>query len=189
MEAGVRGREQGANPLLFGTILFLASETLFFGGLFAVYFTLRGQTSPWPPAGNTLDIIPPAIGTALLITSSITLEMGIFAARRGSLSALKRWILVTIGLGLLFLCAELYDWFTLDFSISTDAYGTLYYALTGFHFLHVVAGVLLMTVLLGRIAQGAYRDGIVQAPEAVSYYWHFVDGVWIFLFLVIYVLR
>ena len=189
MEAGVRGRQREAEPLLFGTILFLASETLFFGGLFAAYFTLRAQTSPWPPVGDNLDIIPPLIGTALLLTSSFTLEMGIFAARRGALSRLKVWTLATMSLGILFLGAELYDWMHLDFGISTDAYGTMYFALTGFHLLHVVAGLLLMTVLLGRLGQGAYRDGKVAAPEAISYYWHFVDAVWVFLFLTIYVLR
>jgi len=176
-------------PIRFGTIVFLASELVFFGGLFAAYFTLRSQTSPWPPSGVELDVARPSLATAPLILSSFTFVAGLRGARAGRLASLRRWIVVTILLALAFLGLQLLDWVQAGFSVSSHAYGTMVYAMTGFHGLHVIAGVLLMLVVLGRMAQGAYRDGNVDGPEAVGYYWHFVDVVWIGLYATIFLLR
>lgn len=176
-------------PIRFGTIVFLASELVFFGGLFAAYFTLRSQTSPWPPSGVELDVARPSVATALLVLSSFTFAAGLRGARAGRLGSLRRWIVVTIVLALGFLGFQLLDWVQAGFSVSSHAYGTMVYAMTGFHGLHVIAGVLLMLVVLGRMAQGAYRDGNVDGPEAVGYYWHFVDVVWIGLYATIFLLR
>jgi len=176
-------------PIRFATIVFLASELVFFGGLFAAYFTLRSQTSPWPPSGVELDVARPSLATALLILSSFTFVAGLRGARAGRLASLRRWIVVTILLALAFLGLQLLDWVQAGFSVSSHAYGTMVYAMTGFHGLHVIAGVLLMLVVLGRMAQGAYRDGNVDGPEAVGYYWHFVDVVWIGLYATIFLLR
>jgi len=176
-------------PIRFGTIVSLASELVFFGGLFAAYFTLRSQTSPWPPSGVELDVARPSLATALLILSSFTFVAGLRGARAGRLASLRRWIVVTILLALAFLGLQLLDWVQAGFSVSSHAYGTMVYAMTGFHGLHVIAGILLMLVVLGRMAQGAYRDGNVDGPEAVGYYWHFVDVVWIGLYATIFLLR
>jgi cytochrome c oxidase subunit 3 len=176
-------------PIRFGTIVFLASELVFFGGLFAAYFTLRSQTSPWPPSGVELDVARPSVATALLVLSSFTFVAGLRGARTGRLASLRRWILVTILLALAFLGFQLLDWVRAGFAVSSHAYGTMVYAMTGFHGLHVIAGVLLMLVIPGRMAQGAYRDGNVDGPEAVGYYWHFVDAVWIGLYATIFLLR
>jgi cytochrome c oxidase subunit 3 len=176
-------------PIRFGTIVFLASELVFFGGLFAAYFTLRSQTSPWPPSGVQLDVARPSVATALLVLSSFTFVAGLRGARAGRLASLRRWILVTILLALAFLGFQLLDWVQAGFAVSSHAYGTMVYAMTGFHGLHVIAGVLLMLVILGRMVQGAYRDGNVDGPEAVGYYWHFVDAVWIGLYATIFLLR
>jgi len=176
-------------PIRFGTIVFLASELVFFGGLFAAYFTLRSQTSPWPPSGVELDVARPSVATALLVLSSFTFAAGLRGSRAGRLGSLRRWIVVTIVLALGFLGFQLLDWVQAGFSVSSHAYGTMVYAMTGFHGLHVIAGVLLMLVVLGRMAQGAYRDGNVDGPEAVGYYWHFVDVVWIGLYATIFLLR
>jgi len=176
-------------PIRFGTMVFLASELVFFGGLFAAYFTLRSQTSPWPPSGVELDVARPSVATALLVLSSFTFAAGLRGARAGRLGSLRRWIVVTIVLALGFLGFQLLDWVQAGFSVSSHAYGTMVYAMTGFHGLHVIAGVLLMLVVLGRMAQGGYRDGNVDGPEAVGYYWHFVDVVWIGLYATIFLLR
>jgi cytochrome c oxidase subunit 3 len=176
-------------PIRFGTVVFLASELVFFGGLFAAYFTLRSQTNPWPPSGVELDAARPAAATALLVLSSFTFVAGVRGARAGRLASLRRWIVVTILLALAFLGFQLLDWVHAGFSVSSHAYGTMFYAMTGFHGLHVIAGVLLMAVVLGRMAQGAYRDGNIDGPEAVGYYWHFVDVVWIGLYATIFLLR
>ena len=187
--ATARSQARRTPPVLFGTIAFLASELLLFGGLFAAYFGLRSETTPWPPAGVHLDVLLGAVGTALLLTSSFTFHLGANAAGRGRFGAFRAWILLTMALGLAFLGVELYDWLTLDFSVSTHAYGTMYYTMTGIHWLHVTAGLVLMVVVLGRLAQGAYRDGHLEGMHAASYYWHFVDGVWLALFLTLFVLR
>jgi cytochrome c oxidase subunit III len=177
------------SPLLFGTILFLASELLFFGGLFAAYFALRAETAPWPPEVVHLDIPLAAVATAVLVVSSFTFQAGITAGRRRSAGAMRAWIGASLALGLAFLGMQGYDWLHLDFSVATDAYGTMFYAMTGFHALHVLAGLLLMLVVLGREAQGAYGGGDLTGAEAVAYYWHFVDVVWVALFATLFLLR
>jgi cytochrome c oxidase subunit 3 len=178
-----------ASPVLFGTIVFLASELLLFGGLFAAYFGLRSETIPWPPADVHLDVLLGAVGTVLLLVSSFTFHLGARAAGRGRFGVLRAWILLTMTLGVAFLGVELYDWLTLDFSVSSHAYGTMYYTMTGIHWLHVSAGLVLMLVVLGRLAQGAYRGVNLDGMHAAAYYWHFVDGVWMALFLTLFVLR
>jgi cytochrome c oxidase subunit 3 len=181
--------EQPPAPILFGTILFLASELLFFGGLFAAYFTLRSETSPWPPAGVELDTRLAAVATALLIVSSGTLHLGLRAGATGSRQTMRRCVIVTIVLGVGFLAIQIRDYRTVDFHVSTHAYGTMYYAMTGLHWLHVAAGVVLLTVIVGRMAQGAYREGRLEGAHAIAYYWHFVDVVWIALFSTLFLLR
>ena len=184
---------RGLSPLLFGTVLFLASETLFFGGLFAAYFSLRSETSPWPPAGVHLDVVLGAIATAMLVASSFTLHAGLGAGRSGRHAAMRRWVLVSIALGLGFIACEIWDWVHMwtaeSVRVSSNAYSTLFYAMTGFHGLHVLAGIVLMLVVLGRLSQGAYRDGRTDSAEAVTLYWHFVDVVWIGLFVTIFLVR
>lgn len=176
------------SPVRFGTILFLSSETLLFGGLFAAYFTLRAQTSPWPPDGTDLDVRLAAAATLVLIVSSLTFHLGVRAAERDSHAGLRMWILATLALGVAFLAMQSYDYAQLSFGVSDDAYGTMYWSLTGLHFLHVLAGAVLMIVVLGRAAQGAFRHD-VDGLHAIGYYWHFVDAVWIALFLTLFVLK
>jgi cytochrome c oxidase subunit 3 len=181
--------ERRTPPILFGTVLFLASEVLFFGGLFGAYFALRASTNPWPPEGVELETTLAAVGTVFLVASSFTYQVGVRAAQRGRLDALRAWSIVTLLLGVAFLGLQWWDWSHLGFGVSSHAYGTMFFAMTGFHGLHVTGGITLLLVVVGRIAQGAYRDGDVTAPEAVAYYWHFVDIVWLALFLTLFVLR
>ena len=179
----------GAPPILFGTILFLASELLFFGGLFGAYYALRAQTSPWPPKVVELETALAAVATGLLVLSSVTFHAGLVAARRERLGGMRVWIVTTLALGAVFLGIQVYDYTRLPFEVSTDAYGTMYYAMTGLHGLHVLAGLVLMLVVLARAAQGAYRGGRVHGMHAVGYYWHFVDVVWIGLFATLFLVR
>lgn len=176
-------------PILLGTILFLSSELLFFGGLFASYFTIRSRTPVWPPNGVELSTGLVAVATVVLVASSFTLQAGIAALGRGEERAMRRWVVATLALGAAFLAAQLFDYTEAPFAVSSHAYGTLFYAMTGFHGLHVLAGLLLMLVVLGRSAQGAYAGGAHADAEAVAYYWHFVDAVWIGLFATIYLIR
>jgi cytochrome c oxidase subunit 3 len=178
-----------ADPLLFGTVAFLSSELMFFGGLFAAYFTLRAVSAVWPPAGVKLEVLEPAIATTLLVLSSLTMQRALTRARDGDLGGMRRWVGITIALGVLFISSQVRTWLATDFGVSSNAYGTMFYGMTGFHALHVAAGIVLMIVVLGRAAQGAYRDGRLSGLEAVTYYWHFVDVVWIALFATIYLIK
>src|SRR5688500_14800833 len=111
----------GASPILFGTILFLASELLFFGGLFGAYFALRAETSPWPPEGVELETTLAAIATVLLLLSSGTFHMGLVAARRDRAGGLRVWVGLTLVLGVAFLGIQLYDYSALSFEVSSSA--------------------------------------------------------------------
>jgi cytochrome c oxidase subunit 3 len=167
--------EQPASPVLFGTILFLASDLLLFGGLFAAYFGLRSETNPWPPAGVHLETGLAAVATALLVVSSFTFHAGLVAGGRGRMRVMRNCIALTFLLGAGFVTLQVTDYLRLNFQISSHAYGTLYWTMTGMHGLHVVGGLILMLVVLARLSQGAYEGGTLAGPHAMSYYWHFVD--------------
>jgi cytochrome c oxidase subunit III len=175
--------------LSVGMVLFLASELMFFSALFAMYFTLRAGATPWPPAGIELEVLPPVLFTSLLVLSSATMQMAVRRIRAGRLDGLRRWTWLTILLAVAFLGGQLRDWLTADFEISTNAYGSAFFTMTGFHGLHVIGGILLMLVVLGRAGAGAYSAREHTGVEVVSYYWHFVDVVWIAMFSTIFLLQ
>ncbi len=179
----------GASLLLFGTILFLASELLFFGGLFGAYFALRARTSQWPPGGVELETVLAAVATALLVLSSGTFHLGVRDAARGRIAGLRRWIVVTLALGAMFMGIQVFDYSRLSFEVSSHAYGTMYFAMTGLHGMHVLAGLVLMLVVLGRSGHGVFVPGKIDGLHAVGYYWHFVDAVWIGLFATLFLVR
>jgi cytochrome c oxidase subunit III len=180
---------QQPSMLAVGTVVWLASELMFFGGLFAAYFTLKAEARQWPPPGIELETMLSAIFTVFLIASSGTMILAVRSLERGDRTGMIRWILLTLGLGLLFLANQIREFISLDFKVSSNAYGSIYYLMTGFHALHVAAGLLLMLVALA-IATGpgpvARRSPTV---DSIGYYWHFVDVVWIGLFLTIFVIR
>jgi cytochrome c oxidase subunit 3 len=184
-----RSAPVSASPVRFGTILFLSSELLLFGGLFAAYFGLRSRTTPWPPEGATPDVALAAFGTGLLMVSSLCLARGLGHAAKGNLTGLRRWTLVTMAFGIGFLAMEAWDWTHVDFTISSHPYGTMYYTLTGIHGLHVLAGLLVLVVLLTRSYQGAYDTGRLDGAHSMAYYWQFCDATWVLIFLVVFVLR
>jgi cytochrome c oxidase subunit III len=180
---------QQPSMLAVGTVVWLASELMFFGGLFAAYFTLKAEARQWPPPGVELETLLSAIFTVFLIASSFTMIAAVRSLERGDRAGMIRWVLLTTALGALFLANQIREFLTLDFQISSNSYGSIYYLMTGFHALHVTAGLLLMLVALA-IATGpgpvARRGPVV---DSIGYYWHFVDVVWIGLFVTIFVIR
>lgn len=173
-----------------GVIVWLASELMFFSGLFAAYFSLRAGTPTWPPKGDTLDVPPVLVATILLLLSSFTMQLGVRRAIRGSKMGFIGWLILTFILGGLFEGMQISDYIGRPFAIDTNAYGSAFYTLTGFHFLHVLGGLIGM-IIIGARALKTPRFGhrTVPAIEFLSYYWHFVDVVWIALFLAIFVLK
>jgi cytochrome c oxidase subunit 3 len=182
----------GMPTALVGMLLFIASEVMFFAGLFATYFNARATTSgPWgPPAGSHgLDLPLAAALTAILVSSSFTMQFGVWAIRRGDVGKLRMWTAITLVLGVLFLAGQLYDYSTLGFGIADGVFGTTFYTLTGFHGAHVFGGAVGLTIILARAVGGQFSARNHVAVEAVSMYWHFVDVVWIGVFSTIYLLR
>ena len=176
--------------LVVGIFIFLGSELMFFGSLFATYFTLRADARVWPPAD--IELAPlwrASLFTAVLVASSFTMQAADRAIKRGNVKSMQRWIWLTFVMGIVFLCGQFWDYFTANFGIETNAYGSAFYTMTGFHTLHVIAGLIVMLVVLGRSAKRAYDDREHAAVEAATYYWHFVDVVWIGLFSVLFLLR
>ena len=177
-----------------GTIVWLSSELMFFAGLFAMYFTARAQAGgKWPPPPTELNLYQAVPVTLVLIASSFTCQMGVFAAERGDIFGLRRWYVITFLMGLFFVLGQGYEYFHLvthGTTIPSSSYGTVFFLATGFHGLHVTGGLLAFLFLLGR-TYVARRFTHNQATTAivVSYYWHFVDIVWVGLFTTIYLIR
>ncbi len=173
-------------PPALGMVLFLVSEVMFFGSLFAAYFYLRGRTSPWPPSELRLEVVEPAVATVLLVASSGTLQLAERAATRGQGRRAATLVLLTGALGAIFLASQVRTWIVDDFGIGTDAYGSMFTTMTGFHAIHVAGGLALMLAMLPAFAGTHTSPGGVVATV---YYWHFVDVVWIGVFATLFFVR
>ena len=188
-----------------GTIIWLSSELMFFAALFASYFTIR-SVSPVLWAQNTehLNVVFAACNTTILVLSSLTCQLGVFAAERGQVGrtgsvlqvkgwGLREWFVLTYIMGAVFIAGQATEYATLiheGITIPSSAYGTMFYLTTGFHGLHVTGGLVAFLFVLGRtfVARKFTHEQAVTAI-VVSYYWHFVDIVWIALFATIYLLQ
>ena len=178
-----------AHPLIFGVVLFLASESMFFAGLFAAYFDLRERTQAWPPPGVQLNVVESSIGTLLLAASSGMMLLMSRALDRGRVGAARSCLGAAIVLGIVFLAIAIHGWAHATFAIDSHAYGSLFYAMTGFHALHVTAGILLLAALLLGLRAPAFTADHRAGAEAVAYYWHFVFVVWLGIWATIYLIR
>jgi len=187
--AGAPAHER-TSVLTVGTVVWLASELMFFSGLFAAYFTLRANTpGAWPPAGVELNIATSGLFTLLLVLSSGSMQMAVRAVGAGRLPAFRAWLTVTLVLAGAFVANQAREWSGLGFSISSHPYGSAFYVMTGFHGLHVLGGMLAMVLLLVRAGSATFGAGDTPAVEMVSYYWHFVDVVWVGLWATLFLLR
>ncbi|GAA1958518.1 aa3-type cytochrome oxidase subunit III [Microbacterium aquimaris] len=192
------------DPVAVGTIVWLGSEVMFFAGLFAIYFTLR-STSPdlWAQETQLLNVPYAFANTIILVLSSVTCQMGVFAAERfqpysGEVKGRRRWGMVpwfwlTFALGAIFVSGQVWEYAQLVYEgmpITANAYASAFYLTTGFHALHVTGGLVAFLLVIGR-AYAVKNFGRKEMTSAivVSYYWHFVDVVWIALFAVIYFLK
>ena len=188
-----------------GTIIWLASELMFFAALFAAYFTIR-SVSPelWAQETEKLNIPFSSVNTTILVLSSLTCQLGVFAAERGQVGrggglldlrkwGLREWFILTYLMGAVFIGGQALEYTELiheGVTIPSSAYGSLFYLATGFHGLHVTGGLIAFLYVLGRtyLAKKFTHEQAVTAI-VVSYYWHFVDVVWIGLFATVYILR
>jgi cytochrome c oxidase subunit 3 len=175
--------------LLVGTVVWLASELMFFSGLFAAYFTLRATAEEWPPHDVHLDTVVSGVFTALLVLSSATVQLAVRGLARDDRRRFRVFLVVTLVLAAAFLANQAHEWANAGFAVDTHAYGSAFFVMTGFHGLHVVGGMLAMVLLLGRAADTRFGFSELPAVEVVSYYWHFVDVVWIGMWSTLFLLR
>jgi cytochrome c oxidase subunit III len=194
------------NLVAVGTIVWLSSELMFFAALFAMYFTTRAVQGPeiWAQTTDILNIPFAAFNTTILVLSSVTCQFGVFAAERyqarrtGSLLkvsswGMREWFSLTFLMGAFFIAGQVYEYAHLvaeGVSLSSTAYSSVFYITTGFHGLHVTGGLIAFLIVLIRVAKARrFTQGQATTAIVVSYYWHFVDVVWIALFASIYLIK
>jgi len=182
------------NMVAVGTIVWLASELMFFSALFAMYFTIRSVTGAdhWPPEDVHLAVGYSAIFTTILIASSFTCQWGVFKAEEGDVYGMRRWMFLTLLMGLTFVLGQANEYrnqYAEGMKISSHGYGSVFYLTTGFHGLHVIAGLFAFVLLLLRSTVGRYTPEKATSAIVVSYYWHFVDVVWVGLYATIYLIK
>ena len=179
--------ERRLELLPVGTVVWLASEVTFFGSLFGAYYAMRSAApGPWPPADVELDRVVTGVATLLLVASSGAIQLAVRALADGHRPQFRRRLAVTAGLAVLFLANQAHEWSAAGFGPSSHPYGSAFFVMTGFHGLHVTGGVVAMTILLGRSADPAFGAGETPGVEVVSYYWHFVDVVWVAMFAALF---
>ena len=188
-----------------GTIIWLSSELMFFAALFASYFTIRAVSPElWELNTEVLNVPFASVNTTILVLSSLTCQLGVFAAERGQVSragslmnfrqwGLREWFILTYIMGAVFIGGQALEYAELiheGVTIPSSAYGTMFYLTTGFHGIHVTGGLIAFLLVLGRtyLAKRFTHEQAVSAI-VVSYYWHFVDVVWIGLFATIYLIK
>ena len=188
-----------------GTIVWLASELMFFAGLFAMYFTIR-SVSPDLWAENTVHLNVPfaTFNTLMLVISSVWCQLGVFRAERGQPArtgsllqvkawGMREWYVLTYIFGAIFISGQVLEYARLvrdGVTISSDAYGSVFYLTTGFHGLHVTGGLIAILLIIGRtFTTRRYTHAQATGAIVTSYYWHFVDVIWVALFTTIYLIK
>jgi cytochrome c oxidase subunit 3 len=189
-----------------GTIVWLSSELMFFAGLFAMYFTIR-SVSPrlWDTETQILNVPYASVNTLILVISSVWCQLGVHAAEHGkahragaSLLAVKEWgmrewYVLTYIFGAVFVSGQVLEYAELTsegITLSANGYGSVFYMTTGFHAMHVTGGLIAFLLIIGRtFTTRHYSHAQAAGAVVTSYYWHFVDVVWIALFATIYLLK
>jgi cytochrome c oxidase subunit 3 len=173
-----------------GIVSLILTETAFFSIFVAAYVFYVGKSLNGPFPRDVLEI--PALGTICLLSSSITIALAIRGLRRGSVAAFGGWWLLTMALGLEFLIGTAVEWHRLIYerglTIGTNLFGTTYYSLVGLHALHVTVGLIAIFIVLVLTVLGHVDVRQAERTDLLSWYWHFVDGVWVVVFLTVYVI-
>ena len=194
-KAPAHGSLTRPNMVAVGTIVWLSSELMFFSALFAMYFTIR-SVSPelWDTEPELLNVPFSTLNTTVLVLSSFTCQLGVFAAEKGDVVRLRMWFIITFLMGSFFIGGQVFEYASLvhddGLTISANSYGSIFYLTTGFHGLHVTGGLIAFLLVLGRtFSTKKFTHGHATTAIVVSYYWHFVDVVWIGLFATIYLIK
>jgi cytochrome c oxidase subunit 3 len=175
--------------LAIGVMIWLGSELMFFSGLFAALFTIRAHVPAWPPVGTELDTLQAGIFTIILVASSGTMQWAVWLAEHRQREKARTWVIITIVMGAVFVGNQVYEWINLTTRWYTNSYGSVFYITTGLHGLHVFLGLVAMAFLLYRMKGRTGDPGELAAFQGVSYYWHFVDVIWVGLYSALFLLK
>ncbi len=188
-----------------GTMVWLGSEVMFFAGLFAIYFTIRAvSTELWDEKTALLNVPFALTNTLILVISSVWCQIGVFKAEEGKVArsggllnirgwGMREWFVLTYLFGATFVAGQIWEYATLiseGVMLNSDPYGSAFYITTGFHGIHVSGGLIAFLLIIGRsFTAKRYTHAQKVGAHVVSYYWHFVDVVWVALFFIIYILQ
>ncbi|WP_145228397.1 cytochrome c oxidase subunit 3 [Rudaeicoccus suwonensis] len=188
-----------------GTMVWLSSELMFFAGLFAMYFTIRSVAGGlWHERTNHLEVTYAFCNTLVLVISSVWCQMGVWKAEQGQPSrtgkllqfkqwGMREWYVLAYLFGAVFVSGQVLEYSNMfgdGISLNSDAYGSMFYLTTGFHAMHVTGGLIAFLLIIGRtFTAKKFSHHQITGAIVVSYYWHFVDVVWIALFATIYLLK
>ena len=186
-----------------GTIIWLSSELMFFAALFASYFTIRAVSPDlWAMNTEKLNVTFAAVNTTILVLSSLTCQLGVFAAERGQVGrsgshlqvgkwGLREWFILTYIMGAVFIGGQVYEFTTFyreGLGYTTNIFGSAFYTLTGFHGVHVTVGIIMLMSLFVMSHRGNLGPERAETVETIGLYWHFVDIVWIVIFTIVYLI-
>lgn len=184
-EVAGEGRSIGWWAMMF----MISSEIIFFGNLIVAYLYLRVRAGTWPPDGiKPLDPAFATVNTIILLLSAVPMHGAHLAIRRGDRRGMQIGLALAIVLGAIFICGQGWEYTHGGFTPASGTFGSTFFALTGFHGAHVIAGIVIMSVCLFRSFTGAFNKDHHFAVEAAGMYWHFVDAVWVIVFAVVYLL-
>ncbi len=183
-------KEEHSDHRLFGLITFLIADGMTFAGFFAAYLTFKAVNPLLPDAIYELELPLPTLNTILLLVSSATFHKAGKALERKEAKECQSWLLATASLGIAFLISQMFEYFTLPFGLTDNLYASTFYALTGFHGLHVTLGTIMILIVWwqSRSPGGRITESNMFPLEAAELYWHFVDGIWVVLFIILYLL-
>ncbi len=175
---------------MFGLATFLVADAMTFAGFFAAYLTYKAVNPLLPDAIYELELPLPTLNTILLLVSSATFHRAGKALHSNNADRCQRWLLVTASLGIAFLASQMLEYFTLPFGLTDNVFASTFYALTGFHGLHVTLGAIMILIVWwqARSPNGRITEQNTFPLEAAELYWHFVDGIWVILFIILYLL-
>ncbi len=174
----------------WGMLSFLLSEVAFFCTLIVAYVLFKGRDTVGPTPGEVLSLKLVLVTTAMLLASSVTVHLATHSIAHGRVGPFRLWWGATIALGIGFLAGTAYEWYGLivhdHLTISRNLFGTTFYTLVGFHAFHVSMGVLAMTIVMVLVLRNRIGPEHALAPHLISWYWHFVDVVWLVVFVIVY---
>ena len=175
---------------MFGLAMFRVADAMTFAGFFAAYLTFKAVNPLLPGAIYELELPLPTLNTVLLLVSSATFHRAGLNLRRSNNERCRFWLMLTAALGLAFLASQMVEYFTLPFGLTDNLYASTFYALTGFHGLHVTLGTLMILIVWWqcRTPSGRISASNHFPLEAAELYWHFVDGIWVILFVILYLI-